>query len=76
MQENAESDLIYGLDDRPAPTPAIFAARQHILASFAGIVTRWRRSYCCTSGANPPSSPARSGLEPMRWRTDVNALFG
>lgn len=39
MQEHDESDLIYGLDDRPAPAPAIFAALQHILASFVGIIT-------------------------------------
>ncbi|MBK3868075.1 xanthine permease XanP [Pseudomonas stutzeri] len=39
MQENADSELIYGLDDRPAPTAAVFAALQHILASFVGIIT-------------------------------------
>lgn len=39
MQKKSESDLIYGLDDRPAPAPAIFAALQHILASFVGIIT-------------------------------------
>lgn len=39
MQEHAESDLIYGLDDRPAAVPALFAAVQHILASFVGVIT-------------------------------------
>lgn len=39
MQEHAEADLIHGLDDRPAPLPAVFAALQHILASFVGIIT-------------------------------------
>ncbi len=33
------NDLIYGLDDRPAFAPAIFAALQHVLASFVGIIT-------------------------------------
>lgn len=35
----AHSDLIYALDDRPAPLPAFFAALQHVLACFVGIVT-------------------------------------
>ncbi|MCQ4313493.1 purine permease [Pseudomonas stutzeri] len=39
MQEHTEADLIHGLDDRPAPLPAIFAALQHIFASFVGIIT-------------------------------------
>ena len=38
---NAESenapDLIYGLEDRPAPIAAVFAALQHVLASFVGL---------------------------------------
>lgn len=34
-----KSDLLYGLYDRPAPQKAIFAAFQHILASFIGIIT-------------------------------------
>ena len=38
-QDTAHSDLIYGLDDRPAPLPALFAALQHVLACFVGIVT-------------------------------------
>ncbi len=41
MQPDSESntDLIYGLEDRPAPVPAFFAALQHVLASFVGIIT-------------------------------------
>jgi len=34
-----KSDLIYGLEDRPHFTAAIFAALQHVLASFVGIIT-------------------------------------
>ncbi|AZD27516.1 uracil-xanthine permease family protein [Pseudomonas chlororaphis] len=34
-----QSDLIYGLDDRPNPLAAILAALQHVLASFVGIIT-------------------------------------
>ncbi len=34
-----KSDLLYGLDDRPEPVKALFAAFQHILASFVGITT-------------------------------------
>ena len=33
------SDLIYGLDDRPHLTATVFAALQHVLASFVGIIT-------------------------------------
>ena len=33
------SDLLYGLNDRPEPLKALFAAFQHILASFVGIIT-------------------------------------
>ncbi len=33
------SDLIYGLDDRPPVPNALFAAVQHVLASFVGIIT-------------------------------------
>lgn len=33
------SELIYQLDDSPAFGPAIFAALQHVLASFVGIIT-------------------------------------
>lgn len=32
-------DLLYGLHDRPKPQKALFAAFQHILASFVGITT-------------------------------------
>jgi xanthine permease XanP len=35
----SDSDLLYGLEDRPAPVPALFAALQHVLASFVGIIT-------------------------------------
>ncbi|MFP6849799.1 MAG: nucleobase:cation symporter-2 family protein [Pseudomonas sp.] len=35
----ATSDLLYGLDDRPAPLPAFSAALQHVLACFVGIIT-------------------------------------
>src|SRR3990167_8543097 len=35
----ANNDLIYQLDDCPAFAPAIFAALQHVLASFVGIIT-------------------------------------
>ncbi|MEH6652234.1 MAG: nucleobase:cation symporter-2 family protein [Motiliproteus sp.] len=33
------TDLIYGLDDIPAFGPSLFAAFQHVLASFIGIIT-------------------------------------
>jgi len=33
------SDLTYGLEDKPGPGPATFAAVQHVLASFIGIIT-------------------------------------
>jgi xanthine permease XanP len=32
-------DLIYGLDDKPAPLQAIYGAMQHLLAMFVGIIT-------------------------------------
>ncbi|OEU57234.1 MAG: xanthine permease XanP [Desulfobulbaceae bacterium S3730MH12] len=32
-------DLIYGLDDKPAPAQAIYGALQHLLAMFVGIIT-------------------------------------
>ncbi|WP_249677946.1 uracil-xanthine permease family protein [Pseudomonas abieticivorans] len=35
----SSNDLIYGLNDRPKPLPAILAALQHVLASFVGIIT-------------------------------------
>lgn len=39
QEKTTHSDLIYALDDRPAPLPAFFAALQHVLACFVGIVT-------------------------------------
>ncbi|KMT55786.1 uracil-xanthine permease family protein [Pseudomonas fildesensis] len=36
---SSPSDLIYGLNDRPKPLPAILAALQHVLAAFVGIIT-------------------------------------
>ncbi len=35
----SNSDLIYGLNDRPKPAPAFLAALQHVLAAFVGIIT-------------------------------------
>jgi len=35
----SHSDLVYGLNDRPGFVKAIFAAIQHVLASFVGIIT-------------------------------------
>jgi xanthine permease XanP len=37
--EAASPDLIYGLDDKPPLRSSIFAALQHVLAVFVGIVT-------------------------------------
>lgn len=36
---SVESDLIYGLEDRPPFVDSVFAAIQHIFASFVGIIT-------------------------------------
>ena len=36
---NRNSDLLYGLDDKPPIPAAILAALQHMLASFVGIIT-------------------------------------
>ncbi|MEK1938802.1 MAG: nucleobase:cation symporter-2 family protein [Pseudomonas sp.] len=36
---STRSDLIYGLNDRPHFSAALFAALQHVLASFVGIIT-------------------------------------
>lgn len=36
---NTKHDLIYGLEDTPAVGAAFFAALQHVLASFIGIIT-------------------------------------
>ena len=38
-ESSSSSDLIYGLDDRPKPLPALLAALQHVLAAFVGIIT-------------------------------------
>lgn len=38
-ESSSASDLIYGLNDRPKPLPALLAALQHVLASFVGIIT-------------------------------------
>ena len=32
-------DLIYGLNDKPAPLQAVYGALQHLLAMFVGIIT-------------------------------------
>lgn len=37
--EEAESELIYGLEDKPPFRDAVFAAIQHVLACFVGIIT-------------------------------------
>lgn len=41
MAKNSDStiDLVYGLDDKPGFTISTFAALQHVLASFIGIIT-------------------------------------
>jgi xanthine permease XanP len=36
---NLNSELLYGLDNTPPLPAAIFAALQHMLASFVGIIT-------------------------------------
>jgi len=38
-ESSSLSDLIYGLNDRPKPAPALLAALQHVLAAFVGIIT-------------------------------------
>lgn len=38
-ESSSTSDLIYGLNDRPKPAPALLAALQHVLAAFVGIIT-------------------------------------
>ncbi len=38
-EEERNSELIYGLDDKPKPLLAFCAALQHVLASFVGIIT-------------------------------------
>ena len=37
--ENTDSELIYGLEDKPPLQEAVFAALQHTLAVFVGIIT-------------------------------------
>ncbi|GMQ46878.1 nucleobase:cation symporter-2 family protein [Vibrio sp. 10N] len=37
--EHDKGDLIYGLDDKPSVKAASYAALQHVLASFVGIIT-------------------------------------
>ncbi|WP_263265037.1 nucleobase:cation symporter-2 family protein [Pseudomonas sp. RIT-PI-S] len=37
--QSANPELLYNLEDRPAPFPAMLAALQHVLASFVGIIT-------------------------------------
>jgi xanthine permease XanP len=39
MPQQGNQDLIYGLDDKPANGPALYAGFQHVLASFVGIIT-------------------------------------
>lgn len=39
MSANEPSDLIYGLEEKPAATVAFFTALQHVLASLVGIIT-------------------------------------
>lgn len=38
-QQQVANQLIYGLNDRPPVTEAIFVAFQHVLAAFVGIIT-------------------------------------
>lgn len=38
-QQQVTNQLIYGLDDKPPVTEAIFVAFQHVLAAFVGIIT-------------------------------------
>lgn len=39
MSTHEPTDLIYGLDEKPAPLPAFLTALQHVLASLVGIIT-------------------------------------
>jgi len=39
MVEPAKSEMIYGLETKPGPLPALFTAIQHVLASVVGVVT-------------------------------------
>ena len=38
-QEAISEDIIYAVDDKPGLTESFFAALQHVLASFVGIIT-------------------------------------
>ncbi|GGB81238.1 transporter [Marinobacterium zhoushanense] len=38
-KHSSSIDLVYGLDDKPRFSVAVFAALQHVLASFIGIIT-------------------------------------
>mgnify|MGYP000747880987 CR=1 FL=1 len=59
------TDLIYGIDDRPPLKETLFAAIQHLLAIFVAIIT--------------PSLDYRRGAETWIWRRPVSwfpmALF-
>ncbi len=37
--QSSYDDLVFGLDDKPGFAPSLFAALQHVLASFIGIIT-------------------------------------
>ena len=39
MSAHEPSELIYGLEDKPAPFPAFLTALQHVMASLVGIIT-------------------------------------
>ncbi len=39
MSQQQANDLIYGLEDKPNATAALYAGLQHVLASFVGIIT-------------------------------------
>lgn len=39
MEQDKENELIYGLEDKPKTKDAFFAAMQHMLAIFVGIIT-------------------------------------
>ncbi|MBY6197260.1 uracil-xanthine permease family protein [Vibrio hangzhouensis] len=39
MEKDVNNDLVFGLDDRPSFQAASYAALQHVLASFVGIIT-------------------------------------
>lgn len=39
MSQQQSHDLVYGLEDKPAPGAALYAGLQHVLASFVGIIT-------------------------------------